>query len=73
MRLESGERLVLVTDGVRETKSPAGEEFGVARVLEALRGASGAEQDVARMLDSVHRFSDGVREDDLTILSIARR
>lgn len=73
MRLESGERLVLVTDGVRETKSPASEEFGVARVLEALRGASGAEQDVARMLDSVHRFSDGVREDDLTILSIARR
>ena len=72
LQLAAGERLVLVTDGVRESKSAAGEEFGVARVLEALRGEGGVGDDVARLHDSVHRFAAGVREDDLTILSVGR-
>lgn len=72
LQLAAGERLVLVTDGVRESKSPLGEEFGAARVLEALCGEGGVGDDVARLHDSVHRFAAGVREDDLTILSVGR-
>ena len=35
VQLSSGDRLVLVTDGLTEAADPSGEQFGMARVLEA--------------------------------------
>lgn len=37
-RLEEGDLLVLFSDGITEAFSERGEEFGEARLLEALRG-----------------------------------
>jgi len=72
IRLAAGERLVLATDGVRESTNAAGEQFGTDRVLEALRGSRSAEDDLARLRAAVEAFSGGVRHDDRTILSIER-
>jgi len=73
IRLGAGERLVLATDGVRESKNAADEEFGTDRILEALRGSRSADDDLARLRTAVDAFTGGVRHDDRTILSIERR
>ena len=72
LQLGAGERLVLATDGVGESKDEHGVEFGMDRILGALRDSRGAEDDVARMVKAVNAFAHGVRHDDLTVLSIAR-
>ena len=73
IRLGTGERLVLATDGVRESKGAADEEFGAERILDALRGSRSADDDLARLRAAVDAFTGGVRHDDRTILSIERR
>jgi len=72
LRLGTGERLVLATDGVGESKDEHGVEFGVERILGALRESRDAEGDVASLVQAANAFARGVRHDDLTVLSIAR-
>ncbi len=72
LHLTSDERLVITTDGVRESRSPAGEEFGTERIIEVLRGARSSEDDVRLLRDAVLRFSGGIVHDDLTILSLSK-
>jgi len=72
LQLAIGERLVITTDGVRESRSPAGEEFGTERIIEVLRGARSSEDDVRLLRDAVLKFSGGIVHDDLTILSLSK-
>lgn len=72
LALASGSRLVLATDGVHETASSSGEQFGVARVLESLSTSGGCAADVSKLVDAVNKFGSDVRADDLTVLSIVR-
>jgi serine phosphatase RsbU (regulator of sigma subunit) len=68
--LEPGDTLVLFTDGVIETRSPARELFGVERLREALAGTATAKLVDAklRLLDCMARHAAGARtEDDTTI------
>jgi len=67
--LEDGESLVLYTDGVIETRSQNGDEFGVDRVAASSHGAS-AEEVAQNVVKAVNRH--GTREDDLTLLVIRR-
>jgi len=67
--LAEGESLVLYTDGVIETRSADGEEFGADRLITALAG-SDAEEVAQSVVNAVNRY--GKREDDLTILVIRR-
>jgi serine phosphatase RsbU (regulator of sigma subunit) len=67
--LADGDALVLYTDGVIETRSQNGDEFGVQRLENALRGDS-AERIARNVVDAVDRH--GKREDDLTLLVIRR-
>ncbi|MEY4118749.1 MAG: hypothetical protein RLZZ116_2077, partial [Planctomycetota bacterium] len=71
-RLAAGERLVLATDGVGESKDEHGVEFGMERIIGSLRESRDAEGDVARLVKAVNAFAHGVRHDDLTVLSLAR-
>jgi serine phosphatase RsbU (regulator of sigma subunit) len=73
--LEPGDTLVLFTDGVTETRSPARELFGVERVREALAGSAHAKLEDAKLqlLDRLARHAAGARiEDDVTILMLRR-
>ena len=72
VRLDAGERLVITTDGVRESRASDGAEFGSERVVEALRGSTGSADDLQRIHEALTRFSKGVRHDDVTVLSLAR-
>lgn len=71
-KLEVGERLVLATDGLGESANADGVQFGMERVVDALRGSASVAQDLERLLGAVAAFAGGARHDDLTILSLAR-
>lgn len=74
MTLDAGDSLLLFSDGVVESRSPEGMEFGdesVERV--ALRRTSACAETMATaIVNAVDHFTGGVREDDLTLMVIQR-
>jgi len=68
--LRPGDLLVIYSDGVTEAFSDAGEIYGEARLLDAIRAHR--ERPVAGLLDAivddVVKFSGRVQEDDLTLI-----
>jgi len=74
-RLEPGNRLVLYTDGLSESRNSAGEEYGLERI-NGLLGKNhqlGPEKLLAGYLADARGFSAGAaRTDDLTILVLQR-
>ena len=71
VQLSPGDALLLFTDGVTEAVNGDGTEFGSARVIEALNGASEPADLLRGCLDSVKSFcGDAARADDLTMLAL---
>ena len=68
--LDPGDRLVLYTDGVTESFNEAEEEFGEARLTEALREGpeSSPQATIAAIVDGVRRFSPREQHDDITLI-----
>ena len=70
-----GDRLVLYTDGITEARSPTGEEYGEARLAEAItrhRHASAGEAHAAILNEVQAHATDGF-EDDATLLVVSVR
>jgi phosphoserine phosphatase RsbU/P len=70
--LESGDRLLLYTDGITESRNCTGEEFGDDRLIDVVvrfkpNDAAALAEEV---LGAVRRFSNGNFEDDMTVVSI---
>ena len=72
-QLAPGDRVILFTDGVTEACSPAGEEFGEARLLRLLEDHRNLSADElqAKILTTVAGFSGGRWQDDATLLVLA--
>lgn len=74
--LETGDVLVLYTDGVTEAFNTQGEQFsesGLVRVLEALPDGPEAKEVVGEIVDSVYAHAgDQPQSDDITLLVIRR-
>ena len=74
--LKAGDMIVLVTDGFYEWENPAGEEFGLERLKDTIRGARdcSAEEVIARLHQAVKSFSRGTEQkDDLTAVVLKRK
>jgi sigma-B regulation protein RsbU (phosphoserine phosphatase) len=74
-RLEPGDMFAAFTDGITETRSPWGEEFGTGRLVKHLASRrEAAAREVARSLvEAAETFSGGAHaKDDRTVL-ICRR
>lgn len=74
--LESGDCVLLFTDGVKEAVGPHEEEFGLERLAEEFREVAGlgAEAVVQRVQDAVEKFAGGgPQADDVTIVAIEKR
>lgn len=70
-----GDMVLFYTDGVTDARSPSGERFDDARLLEAVeRARGGTAHDVVREIcETVARFSmAGEPADDITIVAIGR-
>jgi PAS domain S-box-containing protein len=69
-QMASGDILVFFTDGIQEALNDAGEEFGIARLVEAVR--ANRHLPVSSLLNviatTVRRFSSGQQKDDQTLI-----
>ncbi len=75
-RLESGELIVLYSDGVTEACAPSGELFGVTRLLKTVRSHWGDSTDamLEAVLHDVIGFHEGhALRDDITVVIIKRQ
>jgi len=73
--MQTGDMVLLITDGFFEWENPAAEEFGTERLAEVLRKFSDREPEIiiAELYDSVLKFSQGTpQQDDLTAVLIKR-
>jgi sigma-B regulation protein RsbU (phosphoserine phosphatase) len=74
--LEPGDRSVIYTDGILETKNPSDEEFGTGRFLRLMETSHGvrANQFVDALLEELSQWSEHPRgegqQDDITVLVI---
>jgi sigma-B regulation protein RsbU (phosphoserine phosphatase) len=71
--LRAGDRLYIYSDGVPEAMEPAGNQFGNARLLEAItRGRpEPLQESVARIRDEITRWRGTTRtQDDISILAV---
>jgi phosphoserine phosphatase RsbU/P len=71
--LFDGDRVVLFTDGVSESRDADGNDYGedrLERVIAANRQAPAREL-IATIVDSVSSFSRGRADDDLTLVALA--
>lgn len=75
MRLQSGDRVLLASDGVSEARDPiTGEQFGLERMERIVGNRSlSAQQVVEAFADALHAHCNGpTRSDDVTLLCIDR-
>ena len=74
LQLETGQMLVLYTDGVSETCNAAGDEFGLQRLEDALRSCTGGVgRRIQTCLENLEAFrGDTAKADDLTLAVIQR-
>ncbi len=73
MSLESGDLLLLVTDGILEAQSPAGDAFGTDRLLDTVRAAQTgtAAEIVGRLFHAVRKFCGPTKPiDDVTAMVV---
>src|SRR5205085_12238818 len=70
-----GDILLLLSDGIYESRSKGGEDFGQTRVESIVRDhqRAPAAELAAILLDSVEQFAAGMRqEDDITVVLVKR-
>ncbi len=71
--LNEGDLLVLVSDGINETESLDGQQFGVERILEVVRAARNrpASEIIDRLFQAVRQFAkDASQRDDNTAVIV---
>ena len=71
--LEPGDVVILVSDGITETRQASGSEYDETRLIEVVRGHPGASAGelVQAIFDDVNAFSSGARqEDDRTVIAL---
>ena len=68
-KLQSGDKLLLFTDGITEAENAQMEEFGEERLLEAARTRDGSAHEIQRaIMQQVTTFCNGNFRDDATLL-----
>lgn len=75
-RLDPGDTLLLLSDGLPEQKNAAGDMFDYARVADTLRRAvHGTPEEIIRslMADADSWMANAVQDDDITLLAIRAR
>jgi sigma-B regulation protein RsbU (phosphoserine phosphatase) len=76
IQLESGDMVLLLTDGIPEAASPAGEMFGIDRTLDLVRENRRlpSQEIIRRLYDEVRRFSGSEKLiDDMTSIVVKFR
>jgi serine phosphatase RsbU (regulator of sigma subunit) len=71
--LQTGDIIMLYTDGVSEARNPHGEMYGIERLQDTCTRANRAEELVKCLLGDVQQFMRGARqEDDMCVVALSR-
>jgi sigma-B regulation protein RsbU (phosphoserine phosphatase) len=72
VRLDDGDHVVLLTDGILEAEHPNGDPFGVDRALDVVRANSrrSASEILSELRGELSRSCPGTQQDDLTAVII---
>jgi phosphoserine phosphatase RsbU/P len=73
--LETGDCILLYTDGITEALDNEGNEFGLERTIEAFRSSTkqGAQAIVSRLIDDLRNFVGATpQNDDITLIAIRK-
>jgi phosphoserine phosphatase RsbU/P len=73
VQLQSGDLLLLVSDGILEARDARGQEYGVNRLSRRLRSARGSSEDIIKaILADIDGFTgEGQQTDDMTLMAMA--
>jgi serine phosphatase RsbU (regulator of sigma subunit) len=73
LRLDTGECLLLYTDGITESQNTRGEEFSADRLLRLVQQSHGTDASglVEAVIGAATQFSNGNFEDDLTVVAVS--
>ena len=73
--MEPGDKMVIFTDGITEAMNKANEEFGDARLIEAIKnnGAKGGRDILDGIISKVTEFVNGAdQSDDIAVVVLTR-
>jgi serine phosphatase RsbU (regulator of sigma subunit) len=72
IQLTSGDRILMYTDGITESRNIRGEEFGERRLIDRVieLRSSDPREVTESVVSSVREFNNGNFEDDLTVLAV---
>jgi serine phosphatase RsbU (regulator of sigma subunit) len=69
--VESGDRIIIFSDGIPEQQTKGEEQYGVERVYDLVAASPSAEEDVKQLLDAVIKWAGHSElDDDTTIVSL---
>lgn len=70
IKLNQGDKLFLVTDGIIESRNQIGEQFGSSRLEETIKYINPDQKPLDVLKEAFNKFTDGKFEDDISIISI---
>jgi sigma-B regulation protein RsbU (phosphoserine phosphatase) len=73
IQLASGDRILMYTDGITESRNLQGEEFGEQRLIDRIIALQACDprEITESVVSSAKEFNDGNFEDDLTVVAVA--
>jgi sigma-B regulation protein RsbU (phosphoserine phosphatase) len=73
LRVDSGDRIFMYSDGITESRNSAGEEFGEERVADLIKRfeTDNATALTERIVAAAAQFSHGDFQDDVTVLAVS--
>lgn len=70
IEMELGDRLYMWSDGIIESRNGSGDMFGEERLRALFDSKKQAEPVFDRVLNSVHEYAEGERDDDLSLIEL---
>ncbi len=70
IRLQPGDFIIMLTDGVIESRNKDGQQLGSSRLVEMLQKIQSKENPIIEILDEINEFTGGKYEDDISLISI---
>ncbi|MDH7604932.1 MAG: SpoIIE family protein phosphatase [Melioribacter sp.] len=70
IKLQTGEEIILITDGITESRNKKGEQYGQERLINFLSSLSSNDNTIDALKKEIMNFTDGELEDDVSIISI---
>lgn len=68
IKLQPGDMLALITDGIIESRDDSGEQYGIERFKKLFSDIDAAEDPLIRIKDELERFTSGNFEDDISLI-----